>query len=119
MSKAKLIDTELETYAELEDQQYITHQDDLSGSGDTEDDGEEEEFATGGGKVEHSVRPRRPHTDSPPDSPPPPSLSLITDTFPVRRPSFPSTDGTSTRRIPLTSPLRVGKRRKSYILFKR
>jgi len=82
-SKAKLIDTELEIDAELEDQQYTTHQDDLSGSEDTKDDGELEESATDGGEVKSSVRPRRPHTDSPPDLPPPPSLSLITDTFPV------------------------------------
>jgi len=49
---------------------YATHQDDLSGSGDTEDDGEMEDSATDGGEVEPSVRPRHPHSDShSPDSP--------------------------------------------------
>jgi len=83
-NKTKSIDTELETDAELEEPIYATHQDDFSGSEETEEDGEMEDSATDGGEVEPSVHPRRPHTDShSPDSPPPPSLSLITDTFPV------------------------------------
>jgi len=48
------------------------------------------------------------------DSPTPPSFSLITDTFPVRRPSPPLTDGTSTHSFPLTSPVGVRKSWKSY-----
>jgi len=46
---SKSIDTELETDIELEEQAYVTHQDDLSGSADTEDDGEMEDSATDGG----------------------------------------------------------------------
>jgi len=116
-SKTKSRDTELETDIELEEQEYVTHQYDLSGSAYTEDDGEMEDSATDGGEVEPSVRPRRPPTDShPPDSPPPPSLFLITDTYPVRRPSFPSTDGTSTRSLPPSPPSQVGKARKSYMV---
>jgi len=77
-SKTKSIDTELETDAELEEQLYISHlEDDRSGSEDTEEDNEEEESATDGGKVKPSVCPCRHQTDSPPDSPPPPSFSLL------------------------------------------
>jgi len=93
---------------------YITHyQYDLSGSEEIEDDGELEESATDEGEVEPSVRPRRPNSHH---SPPPPTLSRITDTNPARGPSFPSTDGTSTPSLPLTSsPSQVGKSRKTYI----
>jgi len=60
-SKAKLIDTEVETDIELEEQEYVTHhQDDLSGSEEIEDDGELEVSATDEGEIEPSVRPRRP-----------------------------------------------------------
>jgi len=123
-SKAKLINTEVETDIELEEQEYATYQDDLIGSEDTEDDGEMEDHATDGGEVEPSVRPRRPLTTtdyitlhpSSDLSPPPPSPSRITDTYPVRRPSFPSTtDGTSTRTsLPPFPPSKVAKERKSY-----
>jgi len=93
-------------------------QDDLSSSEDTEDDSEVEESAKDGGEFEPLVRPCCPHTDScPPDSPPSPFLSLITDTFQIRRPSFPSTDGTLTRSLPLTSPIGVGKSWKSYSMI--
>jgi len=111
--KARLIDIGSELDSELEEPPYITHhQDDLSGSEETEDDGELEESATDEGKVEPLVHPCRPHSH---DSPPLPTLSRVTDTNPVRRPSFPSTDGTTTRSLPLTSsPSQVGKSRKSY-----
>jgi len=74
-----------------------------------------EDSATDGGEVEPSVCLRRPHTDRhSPDSPTPPSPSLITDTYPVQRPSFPSTYGTSTRSLPPSPPSKVGKARKYY-----
>jgi len=123
-SKAKSINTEIESDAEVEEQDYATYQDDLGGSADTEDDDEMEDSATDGGEVEPSVRPRRPltttdyilHHPSSDTSTPPPSLSRITDTYPVRRPSFPSTtDGTSTRTsLPPSPPSKVAKERKSY-----
>jgi len=122
-SKAKLIDTEEDTDIELEEQDYATYQDDLEDSGDTSVDGEMEESDTDGGGVEPSVRPHRPPTTtdstlhpSADKSPQPPSLSRITDTYPVRRPSFTSTtDGTSTRTSLLPfPPSKVAKERKSY-----
>jgi len=129
-SKAKLIDTEEDTDIELEKQEYATHHDDLDDSADTEDDDALEDSDTDGGEVEPSVRPRRPLTTTDYSSlrslptselsPPPPSLLPITDTYPVRRPSIPSTtDGTSTRTsLPPFPPSKVAKERKSYNIIR-